>query len=165
MHPTRTSRPRATRAALFAVAAVAAVAACGPPGPVVLEVGTGGSEFEPVAPGGQVEIVCGPQGGQHVWMSLRARHLDGDRASILLQLVHPDRDEPECGQVRSDVVLASRDGWHEYAGSLCFIVKPAALDGKRLTLQARITDAAGRVAEASVEVVVVDASAGCRRGG
>ena len=56
-----------------------ALAGCGggdpAAGDLVVELGTGEVGFEPLADEQPVPLVAGPQGGHHVWLSLRAEGL------------------------------------------------------------------------------------------
>ena len=46
-------------------------------GPPFIELGTGERAFEPLSNGDPVEIVFGPQGGYHVWGTVRAGNVRG----------------------------------------------------------------------------------------
>lgn len=64
---------------LAAETADTAASPCGVEAPDALHqltIGTGEDVFEALQPGDEVPIIYGPQGGWHVWLGLRASHLE-----------------------------------------------------------------------------------------
>jgi len=169
-HPASIKNLRAAAVWAGSWALVAAAGCAADSAPARLEVGTGSGTFQSVASGATVPIVCGPQGGQHVWMSLRAQNLEPGPVDFLLTL-QPDEGlrktlaldpgEPLCGQQRSGLSLPVRDGWAVYAGAVCYIANPEVVAGRTLTLTGSIKDATGRAVRAQVSVVPVGPEAQC----
>ena len=121
-------------------------------GGIVIEVGGGVFSFEPVAAdGGALQMVCGPQGGQHIWLSARtlAGLLDPRQVSLLVEIKTTDNQEHVCGLNLTGVDLFPNDGGthHEYTGIQCFIGDPARFAGRPGRMHGRVGDSQGRVAE------------------
>src|SRR4029434_4969109 len=57
-----------------------------------VELGTGESHFEELIDGQDVTLIHGPQGGWHVWMSLRAQEIDPMRVGlrVMTQVLESD---------------------------------------------------------------------------
>lgn len=124
--------------------------------------GTGQFEFVPVAAGAPIEIVCGPQGGQHIWVSVRARNLSPDPVSIRVSIRLADSGQLVCGQQIDDTSLfAAAGGWGEFTGIACFVPEPALVSGRPVLLQGRVADAAGRAGDHEVRAVPFGPSRDC----
>jgi hypothetical protein len=61
-------------------------------GPPALTVGTGQTDYAPVADDATVELERGPQGGHHLWIAVRTRQLRQARAMITLRAEQPGSD-------------------------------------------------------------------------
>ena len=149
-------------AALGAIAAL--LAGCPPPcpePPVSLEIGTGEAAFEPIA--APLPVVNGPQGGWHVFGSLRGTGLwsggdeplfDGTAPTVTFGVVaeafvagYEDLARP---------LIDTADGV-ELAGELLVwdVDEPSALDGLAATLSATVIDACGVEAAATATATLV----------
>jgi hypothetical protein len=120
-----------------------------------VEVGTGNMSFQPIGEDSTVMIVCGPQGGQHIWTSIRAAGIDPSHAQISLSIGYLTAPADGgsaviCGQSLNDVTLSAADGWQEFAGIICFIPHPAEVDGQTVVLTGTLTDSTGVTATATV---------------
>ena len=104
------------------------------------EVGTGSDTFVSILEGATIAVVCGPQGGQHIWTAIRTQGLDTQAAHVSLRIRFDDGSTPTavvCGQQLDGVTLFQRDGWSEVAGVICYVPDPEAVHGKRLRLDER----------------------------
>ncbi len=127
---------------LIALSAVACLAsACGA-APTV-EAGTGAVAFAPIMSNSTLPIVCGPQGGQHIWTAVRAQHLGPDHVNVMVQITSSQTGAEICTRSFNDVSLASVAGWGEFAGITCFITDSAAVQGLQLSLVGTVTDKDG----------------------
>lgn len=123
-----------------------------------LEVGTGEDTFVPLAAGGVLDLVPGPQGLQHVFVSVRAP-LPVDptlpRGTVETALWAP------CGEVsvqpidRLGVALADRDGRAEAVGVRIVVDPVEPVIDQRVVLTAGLSLVGeGRRARGAVEVEV-----------
>jgi hypothetical protein len=155
----------------------AGILACGAPPTTegALEIGTGVEAHAPLAPGGALAVHQGPQGGFHVYLTLRARGVAPGRPG---ELARPcaQRGENPCVsfEVRDADAEARIDGFAPLrlpltagagaeggydllpprlvtiaAGSL------ASVDGRRLRVRAEVVDARGVHAGSEVVVTAV----------
>ena len=126
--------------------------------------GTGSLAFEAISPGAMLPIIAGPQGGYHVWGSLRASGIDpGD---------YYDPNSPNNPQTRFDVFLADgsriggtaqfkvglkirSNGTMEHVGEpvILAISDPLEINGQSGSMHVEIIDSQGRIINDSVEVV------------
>jgi len=58
-------------------------------GPPVLELGTGETAFTPITDGQTLKLVTGPQGGHHLWISLRIKNLQQVGSTTTITAVEP----------------------------------------------------------------------------
>lgn len=98
-------------------------------------------------------VVTGFQGGQHVWVTVRARDINPKKARVTVEL----RDQVTGASVPPGphqwVLMMSVDaGWLTYAGITAFIDKPCDVVGRLLTASAALVDADGLTATASALV-------------
>ena len=175
----RLSRPIA--AALFGCVLVAGSAACGnedgptPPTPgsdagpmppvdagslvpaAELTLGTGELAFAPVAEGQVLPLVHGFQGLQHVWVSVRARDFDPDRAIITLSLdrVGDGRPAADDLRVRLPFDVDPAGAYVERVGLQLVVLEPNLALGEQLRLTAAIDNPLGAHATASAHITVV----------
>lgn len=136
-----------------------------PTGPVVLEVGTGTGEWTDLREGDLLEIRHGPQGGYHVFGSVRARGVDPgdpevpytlDNPHITLQLwVEDDSVAAFVDQPRA--LEPAPDGWFTYlAQSVVFTSQdPPTLAGLTGRFEATVADRCQNQA-ADATMVVLD---------
>ncbi len=137
--------------------ALAGCAAEGTDLPPEVILGTGLEAWVPLADGDDVGIVQGPQGGYHVFGSVRATGLDPGNPLDLYAECNPTTEfRAYRGDVRVDLGASTyRQGldpgpepYHEMIGRLIIldIASPAELDGVALRLEVTITDHDGLTA-------------------
>lgn len=128
-----------------------------------LVLGTGETEFLPLEGEGphELDLAYGVQGGQHLWVALRATGLDWREILVDLRLVDDDGVDvtmASSSEVRMGACpVASegcRTGWGEVVGLTLVIDDPSLVVGYDLHMSATATDAANdRVAAASTLVL------------
>lgn len=158
-------------------AALAALGGCGPTGPggeagvcraggAEVELGTGTNSsfanYRPLSDGDPVYVTPGPQGGQHLWIQLRARGIDPSRPRVSVRALRAS-DGWALGELRLRVDLTaapedpSRVGLPSYAlvlddATFCSVLLPPG--DVRLVLD--VEDAAARCVRREVIVRVAD---------
>ena len=126
-----------------------ALAGCGggdpAAGDLVVELGTGEVGFEPLADEQPVPLVAGPQGGHHVWLSLRAEGLASERALMVIDAIPLVDGEPPPARAPVRIFMEPMpDGRMEYIGWPAQLDAPACLVGQRLSVRVTLTDSEGR---------------------
>lgn len=130
-----------------------------------MEVGSGSFSFQELGAGhDEVDLIHGPQGGYHVFGSLRVRGVALDPSvSVLFGFRSPDACDdlmlPEARtpiSIRQDAFRNAGDGWRAAYGYLVILdtTAPLELDGHRFILSAELTDDAGTVYRNEAEVLV-----------
>jgi len=133
-------------------------AACAP----VVEVGGGIRAFVPLDEGQTVDVVCGPQGGQHVWTGLRAKGLRADDVDVVLSMTDETTGAQVCRVELKHLVLADEDGWGSFTGVTCFVSEPEKVAGHTLVLFGSAIDADGVGGESRVRVIPQGPGRDCR---
>lgn len=148
----------------FSSCLLVSLAACAGPDLEVdpqLVVGTGETEFEPLSADQVTDtpIAYGVQGGQHIWVSLRAIGIDWRTGMVTLELADEAglaATEPSTNEVRMKACPLTSDGcergWGEIVGLTLVLTDASAVLGFDLDLHATLTDEEGRTDEASVIV-------------
>jgi hypothetical protein len=130
------------------------------------EVGTGYDTFTPVAPESLVTVVCGTQGGQHIWLSVRTQGLNAESAHVTLRIRFDDgslaADHYICGQQLENVTLQKQGDWAEFTGVICFIPDPPSIHGPRLRAEGIVRDRFDRTASANVTFFANGPDSDCR---
>jgi len=121
-----------------------------------LMLGTGERGFEPVSDGQVLPLIRGPQGLQHVWISLRAQDFDPNRAIIALSLER-ERDgrattEPYRARLPFEVDPAGV--YVERIGIQLVVPNPNLVLGEDLLLTAGIENPLGAEGAASAHITV-----------
>ncbi len=101
--------------------------------PAILEIGTGEQEYEALEDGDWVEPIWGPQGGQHIWMGLRATGIDpgtgldaqNTSPAVTWQAWYGDT---ELGWGESHTRLLESDGAYQTQGETLFLSSGAIYD-------------------------------------
>jgi hypothetical protein len=145
-----------TRALVLSAGLVAA--ACGP----VVEVGGGIRTFAPLQDGQTVDVVCGPQGGQHVWTSIRTRGLRADGVDVVLSMTDEATGELVCRVELRDLLLTDDEGWDAFTGVTCFVSEPEKVAGRTLVMFGSAHDTGGVGGESRVRVVPRGPGVNCR---
>lgn len=128
---------------------------------VRVELGTGTSGFEPIAEGADLELVAGPQGGWHVWVTARIWNSRIDGLIIDYEAVPVGGTEPVSMptqlELRADRVVHEGDHFLRAGDFVVMdITGPSDLVGVELVLRVRITDTTGRSASDERRVTIVD---------
>lgn len=136
----------------------------------VVELGTGSDSapmtYRALADGDGVYVVPGPQGGQHIWIGLRATGIDPSQPLVVLRAVAPSTGAV-LGQVRLRLRMApAPEDPSRYALSNQTLVLDddrycAVLDGGAVRVELELNDGAGHCVRASraVRVQGIDPSA------
>jgi hypothetical protein len=147
---------------------VAALGACGGGGAFAgdggapeVQVGTGEFQFQPLAQDARVDVVCGPQGGQHIWVSVRARGLDTSRVAIRASIRLAGTSQSFCSLNLQDVPLARIGEWWEFAGMACFVHDPDLVRDQAAVLEGGVEDRGGRQGTAQVRIVPTGPPGSC----
>ncbi len=141
---------RSLTAPLAVLALVIGVSGCLPPGggggQGELEIGTGEWAFVEVQDRGTVELVYGPQGGWHVWVSLQAERLDPRR--VEMELTTEIAGMPESRE-RSIVYVdlqPEQDGSFVRYGWPAILSRPECAEGRELIVEVQLRDRTDAVA-------------------
>ncbi|MCB9596555.1 MAG: hypothetical protein H6719_27775 [Sandaracinaceae bacterium] len=126
-----------------------------------VELGTGTSGFEPIPEtGGTLELVGGPQGGFHVFLTARIHDLGVDGMLITYSAIDTATTEP-VGTPASFLVDASRlardgDGWVR-AGDFLILhnSSPDPVRGLTLEVRVRCEEAGGGLSAEDTRVVTI----------
>jgi hypothetical protein len=131
---------------LFAVIGLTGCGGDKPGPPITCTVGTGISDFMPLADGDAVDIAMGPQGGYHIWTSVR---ITGDPGLAAATVVLDGRFADSGASIGSGTpttVLLRTDasGAQAASGLRTFVSNPAAVRGMRVTIGLSVTTSDGR---------------------
>lgn len=139
------------------------LAACGPTEPLV-EVGSGIRRFEAVTDGQTLPVVCGPQGGQHIWTSVRVMNVGPENVDIVLSITDAETGEQVCRSELKGLLLSPEDDWFSFTGVACFVTDPAKIEGRTMRLEGTAADANGRGGASTHTFVPTGPGVSCRRG-
>lgn len=133
--------------------ALLCLAACAAPGEFAVELGVGETAFEPIVGEPTLSLIAGPQGGHHVWISVRVDGASSERVDLSVDVAPvgappPPRREP----IR--VHLTRVSGQTELVGWPAEFVDPGCLVGERVTVRVRIVDEHGSVGSDERIIVV-----------
>lgn len=143
-----------TRAALIAVV----LAACGTNGPppeqlaaipdaaptLLVDVGGGMLDFEELEDGQEVDLVYGPQGGFHVWTSVRVHDVTIGEARINLYARYEDGTNAGTPSRVATPLGEQPGGKRVVYGLRTFITDAAAARGKRIVLRVEVVASGDR---------------------
>src|SRR5262245_3265409 len=120
-----------------------APANCGD-GPVSLELGAGAQGFLPIDEGATAYVLCGPQGGRHVFLRMRAAGLAAQfRFTARVGDAAIDRElaylEVPTGRFHQDGTACVSDLYRVFVE-----VPTAEIDGVQASLQVQLVDALGQ---------------------
>lgn len=132
-----------------------------PPPEARVELGTGTSRFVTLPEGAELELVAGPQGGWHVDLTTRIWNVDIDGLRIAYEAF--EAGDTTRVSLPTELVLTSsrvvREGDHWLrAGDFLQldVTGPADVVGRELDVRVRVEDPAGRTADDTRRVSVVD---------
>jgi hypothetical protein len=145
----------ATLALPFVSSAVACSGAATEP---FVDVGSGRQRYRPLDDGDAIAFHQGPQGGWHLYVSLRAGGLAPAGAKLTLERWleargPSDRDWKQTSYIETDLSPVSGEPLVELVGWLTVLSQPECYLGRRLHIAVQIEDRRGRVAEADRIVV------------
>jgi hypothetical protein len=134
-------------------------------GPPELVLGTGQTDYGPLADGQTLQLEKGPQGGHHIWMAVRMRNMkrSGSRTALTAKLP----DDPAATIFPAAYVFSfDRDeGTYCKLYGLRFQLDSGAPDlrdaykkflGKRLEVSVEVADAIGQKATATKTIKIAD---------
>lgn len=129
----------------------------GPPSLVLGGADESGVTFEPFSPGGERDLVAGPQLGLHVWMHARTSGICPTSTILDRRVVSEDGQLLQFGRGPVGLVDGPEEGVYELDQALPLIVCPSSLDrsvvGAPLRFEVTATDMDGRRAEATLAFV------------
>jgi len=126
-----------------------------PPPMGILELGTGVEAFEPITDGSTIGLTRGFQGLQHVWVSLRVREMDTDRAITELTLTREQDDVVVSDSFRVRIPFEVHGGYAELLGIQLVTPDENAVLDEAVILSARVENRDGASAEADARFSVV----------
>lgn len=121
---------------------------------LVLELGEGQEVYSPLAAGEMPEVFNGFQGGQHIWLGVRVKNPDLQRASLKIDITLSDCEmecqDPQNWSVDNErtLVVGSRtltlteEGWFEEEGMLVTLENWGVAAYRRVDMV--VTDPCGR---------------------
>jgi hypothetical protein len=118
-----------------------------------IEIGTGVELYEPLAEGAPVEVVLGPQGGFHIWTSVRIHDPALDLARIDLSARLTDDGSAVGNPSSITASLDAVDGTRERAGMTSFVTNPSSIRGRRVVLHVDVFAEDGRRGSAERTVI------------
>jgi hypothetical protein len=123
-------------------------------GVLELELGEGQEVYSPLADGQMPEVFNGFQGGQHIWLGVRVKNPDLERASLRIDIELSDC-ETDCGDpqnwsldndrtlvVGSRTITVTEAGWFEEEGMLVTLENWGVATHRRVEMV--VTDPCGR---------------------
>jgi hypothetical protein len=119
-------------------------AGAGGAGMLHVEIGTGVELYEPLSDGAPVDVVLGPQGGFHIWTSVRVDDPSVELARIDLNARFADDGRPAGNPSSITVSFAAVGTAREHAGMTCFVVSPEAVHARSVVLHADLFVKDGR---------------------
>jgi hypothetical protein len=99
-------------------------------------------------------IISGPQGGQHIWVSVRARNVYPSKLRMAVQMFDAETCEViKPGRVEiTHTMNVKPDGTMEYTGIPAFVKFPCSIRGRRIHVHLDISDLYGVTAEDDAEI-------------
>jgi hypothetical protein len=100
--------------------------------------------YEPLLDGAPVDVVLGPQGGFHIWTSVRVHDPVLDVARIDLSARFAEDGRPVGNASSITAALAAVAGAREHAGMTSFVEDPRFVRGRVVILHADVSVQDGR---------------------
>lgn len=120
------------------------LASCAAPGELSVELGTGEAAFETMVGEPTLPLVAGPQGGHHVWISLRVAGASSDRVDLTVDVIPLDAATAPPAREPVRVQLERREsGDAELVGWPAELVDPGCAIGERVAVRASVRDVDG----------------------
>jgi hypothetical protein len=122
--------------------------------PRTVELGSGETEFEPIADEQHLTLYAGTQGGHHVWLSYRVEGLLPADVRMTLDVV----PVPPARPAHSDVVLnlepaSGGAAGYEFIGWPAQILDPECAVGGVVSISLTLTDKRGKQVSGSMNVI------------
>ena len=93
-------------------------------------------------------MIRGIQGGQHIWVSVRARNVSHKKLRMAITAVLEDSGKTVIpGRVEYTSTVGMKDGWLFYEGAQSFVKCPCQVVGRRLRIELEVIDLYGRTAK------------------
>lgn len=125
---------------------------CALGGEPMLEIGHGNAIFEPFD-AYPAELIAGPQGGYHILIGVRGRHLDGSDTAVARLSGSIDGISLGFSAPYADLVCTP-SGLEATNLLLVWDSTPGFLEGRTARVQVELTDTAGTIVLAEGEVVI-----------
>lgn len=117
-----------------------------------IELGTGQNQFVPLKDGDAVAIVKGPQGGYHIWGSIRSFRMDPKNIEIEYWVDLPGPPVENVSHSKYRLSLLPQGDYSEWFGMTLFILDPDKINGKTVAVRFEAKDASGQRAQDSRQV-------------
>ena len=115
--------------------------------PLAILVGTGDIAFRELAENENVEIIAGPQGGHHIWISTRISGLDPRSVQFEFGVTDEESEQllsVDSLQLISPMSTTSEGRWYDRSGLLAVLEQPAEdVHGRTVILWVNASDAEG----------------------
>jgi len=117
----------------------------------LLQLGTGTESFVPVEDGDELQVIAGPQGGHHIWVSLRTRPPVNPKGVLINVTGRYEGGELLPSELKLNLV--KNGPWLEWYALVAMVPDPDAVAGKEVELSLQITDSANVTATDSRRVI------------
>lgn len=99
-------------------------------------------------------IISGPQGGQHIWVSVRVKHVSPVKLRMGVQMIDSETcDLVKPGRVEiTHTMIPKPDGIFEYTGIPAFVKEPCKIKSRKLRVHLDISDMYGLETEAEATI-------------
>lgn len=128
-------------------------------GPPEVAVGQGIEAFSPLAPGGEVPLELGSQGGYHIWLALRMKNLHRVGSTTTLTVTRPSTTEELCHVELPWDFTPVEGGDCDLTGIRCIVLYDATglagIVGAELHVEAKVVDATGDVGFGQQEITLI----------
>lgn len=127
-------------------------------GPPALQIGTGQTDYLPLAPGQTLQAEAGPQGGHHIWIATRMKNLKQTLTTTRIEGVQPDTGMKIPPSTFVFTYAPAEGGYCKLYG-LRYQLDNGGIDykpflGKPLDVTVTLTDPAGTTAQATTRIQV-----------
>lgn len=118
---------------------------------------TGIVHYRSIEEGDEVPIEPGWQGGQHIWLLLRAEGVETCFVTPRYVIVDGSGDVVLDREFGGEFFqLPDRDGVYEFLAYAAFIADPEQIHRQSVTLHAEVSDGCGNLISDTIEIVPVD---------
>jgi hypothetical protein len=113
--------------------------------------------FRPLADGDEVAIIPGFQGGQHIWVILRATDIETCYVTPRYELIDPGGNLLDATWGGEFYPVSGEPGVFEFFAYPAFVSHPQRVHRREVALRAAVSDGCGNLIADEVRVVPVDA--------